>query len=107
MLPSLGLDYDISTPHQVYVIIGETSEELDIDGNPLVNPANLQMGVNYVVEEEDATTVAAREKVQLSADEWATIRAAINGIENIPSNAFRNAWMGYQYTLHRQGRRLQ
>jgi hypothetical protein len=40
MLSSLGPDYDISTPHQVYVIIGETSKELDVDGNPLDNPAN-------------------------------------------------------------------
>jgi hypothetical protein len=41
MLASLGPDYNISTPHQVYVIIGETSKELDADGNPLVSPANL------------------------------------------------------------------
>jgi hypothetical protein len=73
----------------------------------MVNPANLQRGVNYVAEGEYATAVAAREKVWLSADEWATIRAVVNGIANIPSNASRNILIGYQYALHRQGRRLQ
>jgi hypothetical protein len=34
-------NYDISTSHQVYAIIKETSEELDDDGNPMVNLLNL------------------------------------------------------------------
>jgi hypothetical protein len=69
----------------------------NLTATPLINPANLQRGVNYVAEGEDAIAVAAREKVRLYAHEWATLKAAVNGTTNIPLNASRNVLMGYQY----------
>jgi hypothetical protein len=45
-------------------------------------------------------------KVWLSTAEWETIKEAINGTTNIPLDTPRNILMGYQYALHRQGKRV-
>jgi hypothetical protein len=97
---------DISNRHQVYAILEETLEELDPYGNPYVNPLNLRGGSKYAREGETKAIVVAREKVQLTAAEWVTIRAAINDTTTKPSDAPRNILMGYQYALHRQGRHV-
>jgi hypothetical protein len=55
--------------YQVLTIIGDNSEELDENNNPVLNPANLNRGVYYLAEGETAYSLATREKVRLSVDE--------------------------------------
>jgi hypothetical protein len=100
-------NYGGSIHHQVYTVIEETSEDLDSAGNPLVNLANLKRGSKYVAPRTDKATIAAREKVWLTAATWTTMRAAVNGMAVIPSDASRKVLMGYQYTLYLQGRHLE
>jgi hypothetical protein len=95
------------TCRQVYTIIEETSEEHDSAGKPLVNPTNLRKGVRYVAPETDKACITAREKVWLTIVQWMTIRAAISGTTNIPSDASRSMLMGYQYALHHKNRQLE
>jgi hypothetical protein len=49
--------------YQVLAIIGDNSEELDENNNPVLNPANVNRGANYLAEEETADSLAIREKV--------------------------------------------
>jgi hypothetical protein len=49
--------------YQVLAIIGDNSEELDENNNPVLNPANVNRGANYLAEEETADFLANREKV--------------------------------------------
>jgi hypothetical protein len=59
--------------YQVLAIIGDNSEKLDENNNPVLNPANVNRGANYLAEGETADSLANREKVRLSVDEWRTI----------------------------------
>jgi hypothetical protein len=61
--------------YQVLTIIGDNSEELDENNNPVLNPANVNRGVNYLAEGETVDSLATREKVWLSVDEWRTIKS--------------------------------
>jgi hypothetical protein len=36
----------------VYAILGETSEELDTDNNPIINPLNLRRGAKNMEKEK-------------------------------------------------------
>jgi hypothetical protein len=49
--------------YQVLAIIGDNSEELDKNNNPVLNPANVNRGANYLAEGETADSLANREKV--------------------------------------------
>jgi hypothetical protein len=49
--------------YQVLAIIGDNSEELDENNNPVLNPANINRGPNYLVEGETVDSLANREKV--------------------------------------------
>jgi hypothetical protein len=49
--------------YQVLAIIGDNSEELDENNNPVLNPANVNRGANYLAEGETADSLATREKV--------------------------------------------
>jgi hypothetical protein len=49
--------------YQVLTIIGDNSEELDKNNNPVLNPANINRGANYLAEGETADSLANREKV--------------------------------------------
>jgi hypothetical protein len=49
--------------YQVLAIIGDKSEELDENNNPVLNPANVNRGANYLAKGETANFLAAREKV--------------------------------------------
>jgi hypothetical protein len=49
--------------YQVLAIIGDYSEELDKNNNPVLNPANINRGPNYLAEGETADSLATREKV--------------------------------------------
>jgi hypothetical protein len=49
--------------YQVLAIIGDKSEELNENNNPVLNPANINRGANYLVEGETTDSLATREKV--------------------------------------------
>jgi hypothetical protein len=53
----------------MYVIINDTSEEVDNENNPVINPHNLERGANHRADGETESAVADREKVYLSAEE--------------------------------------
>jgi hypothetical protein len=48
---------------QVLAITGDNSEELDENNNPVLNPANINRGANYLAEGEIADSLTTREKV--------------------------------------------
>jgi hypothetical protein len=49
--------------YQVLAIMGDNSEELDENNNPVLNPANVNRGANHLAEGETADSLASREKV--------------------------------------------
>jgi hypothetical protein len=49
--------------YQVLAIIGDNSEELDENNNPVLNPANINRGANHLAEGEAADSLASRKKV--------------------------------------------
>jgi hypothetical protein len=49
--------------YQVLAIIGDNSEELDENNNPVLNPANINRGANHLAEGETANFLASREKI--------------------------------------------
>jgi hypothetical protein len=49
--------------YQVLAIVGDNSEELDENNNPVLNPANVNRGANHLAEGETADSLATREKV--------------------------------------------
>jgi hypothetical protein len=99
-------NHHTSNHHHMCVITRETSsEDLDENGNPVINPANLHRGENYAAKGEDAATIAARPKVRLTADEWAIVRAALEGMTPLTDTGSRNILVGYHYLLHQHHRR--
>jgi hypothetical protein len=56
---SLGASYSISNQHPVYVIIDETSEELNKNNNPVINPQNLGRGSKHRAEGDLLVVVLA------------------------------------------------
>jgi hypothetical protein len=60
----------------VLAIVGDNSEEFDENNNPVLNPANIDTGANHLAEGETAESLATREKIRLSVDEWRIIREA-------------------------------
>jgi hypothetical protein len=92
--------------YQVLAIIGDNSEELDKNNNPVLNPANVNRGANYLVEGETADSLATREKVRLSVDEWRTIKTTVEYGTPIPTNASKNMLLGYHYALRQQSKQL-
>jgi hypothetical protein len=89
--------------YQVLAIIGDNSEELD-DNN---NPANINRGENHLVEGDTAESLANRVKVRLSAEEWNTIKTAIEHGTAIPAEASQNLLLGYHYALRKQSKQLE
>jgi hypothetical protein len=49
--------------YQIFTIIGDNSEELNDNNNPVLNPANINRGANHLVEGETADSLATRVKV--------------------------------------------
>jgi hypothetical protein len=50
--------------------------------------------------------LTTRAKIRLSADEWNTIKAAIEHGTAIPVDASKEVLLGYHYALERQSRQL-
>jgi hypothetical protein len=92
--------------YQVIAIIGDNSEELDDNNNPVLNPANITRGANHLAEGNTADSLANRAKIRLSAEEWNTIKAAIEHGSAIPTNTSQNVLLGYHYALQKQSRQL-
>jgi hypothetical protein len=53
----------VDNRYQVLAIIGDNSEELDENNNPVLSPANVNRGANHLAEGETAHSLASREKV--------------------------------------------
>jgi hypothetical protein len=49
--------------YQVLAIVGDNSEELDENNNPVLNPTNVNKGANHLAEGKTTDSLASREKV--------------------------------------------
>jgi hypothetical protein len=65
----------------------------------VLNPANINRGANHLAEGETTDSLATREKVRLSVDEWRTIKTAVEHGTPIPTNSSKNMLLGYHYAL--------
>jgi hypothetical protein len=92
--------------YQILAITGDNSEELDENNNPVLNLANINRGANHLAEGETADSLATREKVRLSVDEWRTIKTAVEHGTPIPTNSSKNMLLGYHYALRQQAKQL-
>jgi hypothetical protein len=96
----------LNNRYQVLAIIGDKSEELDENNNLVLNLANVNRGANYLAEGETADSLATREKIRLSVDEWRIIKIAVEHDTPIPKNASKNMLLGYHYALRQQSKQL-
>jgi hypothetical protein len=85
--------------HQILAITGDNSEELDDNNNPVLNLGNINRGANHLAEGEIANSLATRENVRLSVEEWRTIKTASEHSTPIPTNSSQNMFLGYHYAL--------
>jgi hypothetical protein len=92
--------------YQILAIIGDNSEELDDNNNPVLNPVNINRGANHLAEGETADSLTTREKVRLSVDEWRIIKTAVEHGTPIPTNSSQNMLLGYHYALRQQAKQL-
>jgi hypothetical protein len=92
--------------YQVLAIVGDNSEEFNKNNNLVLNPANVNRGANHLAEGETVDSLASREKVRLSADEWKIIKIAIEHGVPIPTDASKNRLLGYHYALRQQSKQL-
>jgi archaellin len=97
---------DIRRQCQVLAIVGDNSEEFDENNNPVINPANINRGANHLAEGQTTESLANREKIRLSVDEWRIIREAIDHGMPIPSNSSKYMLFGYHYALRQQAKQL-
>jgi hypothetical protein len=91
----------INHQYQVFAIIGDNSEEFDDNNNPILNLANITRGANHMAEGDTTDSLITREKVRLTADEWKTIKAAVDNGATIPIDASKEVLLRYHYALHR------
>jgi hypothetical protein len=93
--------------YQVLAIVGDNSEEFDDNNNPVLNPANINRGANHLAEGDTAESLANRVKVRLSAEEWNTIKVAVEHDTTIPTDASQNLLLGYHYAMQKQSKQLE
>jgi hypothetical protein len=86
--------------------LGDNSEEFDDNNNPVLNPTNVTRGANHLAEGDTTDSLSTRVKIQLSADEWNTIKAVIEHGTAIPVDASKEVLQGYHYAQHQQSRQL-
>jgi hypothetical protein len=79
---------------QILAIAEDNSGELDDNNNPVLNPANINRGVNHLAEGETADSLATRVKVRLSEEEWRTVNTAVEHGMPIPTNSSQNMLLG-------------
>jgi hypothetical protein len=92
--------------YQVLAIAGDNSEEFDENNNPVLNRANINRGENHLAEGEIADSLASREKIRLSVEEWRIIKIAVEHGAPIPADASKNMLLGYHYALRQQSKQL-
>jgi hypothetical protein len=61
-------------------------------------------GANHLAERDTAESLTTRVKIWLLADEWNTIKAAIEHDTAIPVVASKEVLLGYHYAVQRQSR---
>jgi hypothetical protein len=91
---------------QVLAIVGDNSEEFDENNNLVLNPANIDRGVNHLAEGQTTESLTTREKIRLSVNEWRIIREAVEHGTPIPSNSSKDMLLGYHYALRQQAKQL-
>jgi hypothetical protein len=83
--------------HQLCIIITETAEEDNHEGNK---------EVDLQVDKLRSNSKKEKEKIHVSTEHWRIIMSAINhGIE-VPADSRREVLMGYQYALHQYKKKL-
>jgi hypothetical protein len=92
--------------YQVLAIVGDNSEEFNENNNPVLNPANVNRGANHLAEGETAYSLASKEKIRLSADEWKIIKIVVEHDVPIPTDASKNMLLGYHYAIRQQSKKL-
>jgi hypothetical protein len=92
--------------YQILTIIGDNSEEFDDNNNLVLNPANMTRGANHLAKGDTADSLANRAKIRLSAEDWNTIKVAIEHGAAIPAHASKEVLLVYHYALRRQSRQL-
>jgi hypothetical protein len=90
--------------YQVLAIVGDNSKELDDNNNPILNPTNINIGANHLAEGDTTESLANREKIRLSAEDWNTIKVAVD--TGIPTDTRKNMLLGYHYALRKQSKQL-
>jgi hypothetical protein len=94
---SLGSSEGVHSQYQVYTIIGDSSKEFYGNDNPIINPENTRRGANHMAEGDTAESIANRAKIQLTVEDWDTIKAAVNEGAAILVDARREVLLGYHY----------
>jgi hypothetical protein len=102
----LSYNGKLDNRYQILTITRDNSEELDENNNLVLNPANINRGANHLAEGETADSLATREKVRLSVDEWRTIKTAMEHGTPIPINSSKNMLLGYHCALMQQAKQL-
>jgi hypothetical protein len=85
--------------YQILAIIGDNLEEFDDNNNPVLNLANMTRGANHLAEGDTADYLTNRAKIQLSTDEWNTIKVDNEHGVAIPADTSKEVLLGYHYTL--------
>jgi hypothetical protein len=94
---SSGSSEGVHSQYQVYTIIGDSSKEFYGNDNPIINPENTRRGANHMAEGDTAESIANRAKIQLTVEDWDTIKAAVNEGGAIVVDARREVLLGYHY----------
>jgi hypothetical protein len=92
--------------YRILAIVGDNSEELDENNNLVLNPANINRGANHLAEGETADSLASREKIRLSVQEWGIIKTVVEHGTPIPGDTSKNMLLGYHYALRQQSKQL-
>jgi hypothetical protein len=92
--------------YQVLAIVGDNSKELNENNNPVLNPTNINRGANHLAEGETADSLANREKIRLSVEEWGIIKTVMEHGAPILADASKNMLLGYHYALRQQSKQL-
>jgi hypothetical protein len=101
-----SLNSKFDNRYQVLTIVGDNSEEFNENNNTVLNPANINRGANHLAEGETADSLASRENIRLSVEEWKIIKTAVEHSVPIPTDASKNMLLGSHYALRQQSKQL-
>jgi hypothetical protein len=72
----------------------------------VLNPANINRGANHLAEGETTDSLASREKIRLSVQEWGILKTTVEHGTPILGDASKNMLLGYHYALRQQSKKL-